>query len=321
MSTYHQLTLEERYHIYGLKRAGYSITTIADELKRHKSTISRELKRNIKSRGWRPLLAHTQAVERRSSKAKKRISHDCWELVIHYLKQRWSPEQVSGRIKISHNIKISHERIYQFIYKDKSSGGLLHQYLCRKKKYHKRAGIYETRGRFSTAPSIDDRPSIVDERVRLGDWELDTVFGVPSSANLVSMVDRTSRIARFIKVNTRKSDIVSAVIIEQLRALNRPVHSLTSDNGKEFSQYQTMAKELGTDFYFAHPYSSWERGTNENTNGLLRRFFPKGTDFDKVTQEEIDWVVDKLNNRPRKCLGFRTPNEVFWEIKTVALTT
>jgi IS30 family transposase len=175
------------------------------------------------------------------------------------LKQRWSPEQVSGRIKISHNIKISHERIYQFIYKDKSSGGLLHQYLCRKKKYHKRAGIYETRGRFSTAPSIDDRPSIVDERVRLGDWELDTVFGVPSSASLVSMVDRTSRIARFIKVNTRKSDIVSAVIIEQLsRRVNRPVHSLTSDNGKEFSQYQTMAKELGTDFYFAHPYSSWE---------------------------------------------------------------
>jgi IS30 family transposase len=120
------------------------------------------------------------------------------------------------------------------------------------------------------------------------------------------VVDRTSRIARFIKVNTRKSDIVSAVIIEQLRALNRPVHSLTSDNGKEFSQYQTMAKELGTDFYFAHPYSSWERGTNENTNGLLRRFFPKGTDFDKVTQEEIDWVVDKLNNRPRKC--FRIQN-------------
>jgi IS30 family transposase len=117
-----------------------------------------------------------------------------------------------------------------------------------RKNNHKRAGIYETRGRFSTAPSIDDRPSIVDERVRLGDWELDTVFGVPSSASLVSMVDRTSRIARFIKVNTRKSDIVSAVIIEQLRALNRPVHSLTSDNGKEFSQYQTMAKELGTDF-------------------------------------------------------------------------
>lgn len=321
MSKYHQLTLEERYHIYGLKRAGYNITTIAKELKRHKSTISRELKRNIKSRGWRPLLAHSQAVVRRSSKAKTRISHDSWKLVIHYLKQHWSPEQISGRIKLSHNLKISHESIYQFVYKDKSNGGELHQYLCRKKRYHKRAGVYETRGKFSTAPSIDDRPSIVEDRIRIGDWELDTVIGKPSSSSLVSIVERKSRIARFIKVNNRKADIVSSVIIEQLKLLNRPVHSLTSDNGKEFSKYKTMSKELDTGFYFAHPYSSWERGTNENTNGLLRRFFPKGTDFDKVAQEEIDAVVDKLNNRPRKCLGFKTPNEVFWEIETVAFTT
>ena len=321
MSKYYQLTLEERYHIYGLKRAGYSITNIAAELKRHKSTISRELKRNIKSRGWRPLLAHTLAVERRSTKVKTRVSEDTWKLVVKYLERHWSPEQISGRLNLKHHIKISHEHIYQFIYKNKSSGGLLYKFLCRKKKYHRRAGIYETRGKFGCAPSIDDRPEVIEKRIRLGDWELDTVVGKPSSSSVVSMVDRASRIARFIKVSTRKSDVVSQVIIEQLQALKRSVYSLTSDNGKEFSKYKTISKELKADFYFAHPYSSWERGTNENTNGLLRRFFPKGTDFDKVTQEEIDAVVEKLNNRPRKCLGFRTPNEVFWGIETVALTT
>lgn len=318
MNKYHQLTETERYHIYGLKRAGFSISAIAKEVNRHKSTISREFKRNVNKRGWRPKLAHQLACSRKTIKARKRIPLPAWDTVTQYLKKNWSPEQISGRLKRELNISISHEWIYQFIYQDKAKGGHLYRYLCRKKRYRKRNGVYETRGKLNKGLSIDKRPRIVDKRERIGDWEVDTVIGIKTGASLVSLVDRTSRLAQFIKVNTRKSDVVASVIIEQLKSLGKPVHSITADNGKEFSAFELISEKLDTAFYFAHPYSSWERGTNENTNGLIRRFFPKGKSFDKVSQSEIDTVVDKLNNRPRKCLGYKTPNEVFWN-KNVAL--
>jgi IS30 family transposase len=320
MNKYHQLTETERYHIYGLKRAGFSISAIAKEVNRHKSTISREFKRNVNKRGWRPMLAHQLACARKLNKARKRIPQSVWNSVSRCLKNNWSPEQISGRLKIESDTSISHEWIYQFIYKDKARGGNLYRYLCRKKRYRKRDGVYETRGKLNKGLSIDERPSIVEDRQRIGDWEVDTVIGMKTGSSLVSIVDRASRLSQFIKVNTRKSVVVANVIIEQLKSLGKPVHSITADNGKEFSAFELMSENLSTDFYFAHPYSSWERGTNENTNGLMRRFFPKGSNFDKVSQSEIDAVVDKLNNRPRKCLGYKTPNEVFWN-KNVALTS
>ena len=320
MNKYHQLTETERYHIYGLKRAGLSISSIARAVNRHKSTISREFKRNIQKRGWRPMLAHQLAQSRKYNKSPKRISQSTWNKVVNGLQNDWSPEQISGRLKQELGISVSHEWIYQYIYQDKASGGSLYRYLCRKKRYRKRQGIYETRGKLNHGTSIDLRPQIVDTRVRIGDWEVDTVIGTKTGSSLVSLVDRTSRLSQFIKVDTRKADTVASVIIKQLKSLDKPVHKITADNGKEFSAFQQVTEKLGAEFYFAHPYSSWQRGSNENTNGLLRRFFPKGTSFDKVSQYEIDAVVDQLNNRPRKCLNFSTPNEVFFNLN-VALTS
>ena len=320
MNKYHQLTETERYHIYGLKRAGLSITAIAKAVNRHKSTISREFKRNVLKKGWRPMLANQLAQSRKGSKSPKRICPSTWKKVIHCLQLSWSPEQISARLKHESNILISHEWIYQYIYQDKTNGGSLYRYLCRKKRYRKRQGIYETRGKLNKAIGIDQRPSLVELRSRIGDWEVDTVIGKASGACLVSIVDRASRLSKFIKVSTRKSDVVSKVIINQLKTLAKPIHTITADNGKEFAGFELITQKLKTDFFFADPYCSWQRGTNENTNGLLRRFFPKGTSFDTVSQQEIDEVVEKLNNRPRKCLNFRTPNEVFFDMN-VALTS
>jgi IS30 family transposase len=212
------------------------------------------------------------------------------------------------------DIRISHEWIYQYILRDKQAGGDLHTHLRCQKPRKKRYGAPDRRGQIKGRVSIDERPSIVNERSRVGDWEADTVIGKQGGAVLVTLVERKTRLSVIGKAPNRTAQEVTTVILKGLTPLAAQVQTLTYDNGKEFALHQEIAKELDARGYFAHPYHSWERGLNENTNGLIRQYFPKGKDLSEVTDTEVQAVMDKLNNRPRKCLGFKTPNQVFFGI-------
>ncbi len=319
---YKQLTQEQRYQISGLLKAGFNQTQIAMELNCHKSTISREIARNSGLRGYRPKQAQSLAEARKQSKTHQCISKDTWSLVRKLLRQEWSPEQISLWLQSERNIAISHEWIYQYILQDKKQGGSLYRRLRCQKQRRKRYGTYARRGQIPNQVSIDERPAIVDARCRLGDWELDTVIGKGHRQALVTLVERKSRLTLIAKVKQKTASAVSEAIIQLLKPLAERVHTLTADNGKEFAQHEKIANALGAKFYFAHPFASWERGLNENTNGLIRQYFPKQHDFTTITQKQIERVMDRLNNRPRKKLGIKTPNQVFFGFKPpVALAT
>jgi len=320
--SYTQLTREQRYQIQVLLKAEHNQIEIAGIIGVDKSTISRELKRNSGKRGYRPKQAHETCLKRREIKAKPRIAVSTWKIIKKMIRADWSPEQVSARLKMDFNLLVSTEWIYQYIYKNKFNGGSLHQHLRCKKKRKKRYGAYSRRGQIPHQISIDERPAIVETRSRFGDWELDTVIGKNHQQALVTIVERKARLSVSKKVTRKTSKCVTNAIIELLMPFKSWVHTLTADNGREFAGHIEVAKKLEADFYFAHPFASWERGLNENTNGLIRQYFPKKHDFTTITEAQLDKVMNKLNNRPRKCLGFRTPNEVFFEIKpTVALAT
>ena len=308
---YTQLTQEERYQISVLLKAEHDQTEIAMILGRHKSTISREIRRNTGLRGYRPVQAQRLTDKRRKSKLRSRISDDTWLAVEQLLDLDWSPEQISLWLKSFCAISISHEWIYQYVLQDKAAGGNLHLHLRCQKQRRKRYGSYNRRGQLVDRVSIDERPAIVDLRSRIGDWELDTIIGKNHQQAIVSLTERKSRFTLIKKVERKTAQCVSDAIIELLSPFVDHVHTLTSDNGKEFADHKNIADKLNADFYFAHPYASWERGLNENTNGLIRQYFPKGSDFTTITQKEINQTMDKLNNRPRKCLGMKTPNQVF----------
>jgi IS30 family transposase len=309
--SYTQLTHEERYQISVLLKAGLNQTEIAMLLKRHKSTISREISRNTGLRGYRPKQAQHLAEERRTSKVRPRISHTLWNDVRKLLREEWSPEQISLWLKSEKSISISHEWIYQYILQDKQQNGSLFHHLRCQKQRRKRYGSYNRRGQLIDRISIDERPEIVDSRSRIGDWELDTIIGKNHKQAIVSLTERKSRFTLIQKVKRKTAQSVSNAIINLLSPFSKQVHTLTSDNGKEFADHKNIADKLNAKFYFAHPYASWERGLNENTNGLIRQYFPKGRDFTSITQKEINQAMNKLNNRPRKCLGMKTPNQVF----------
>ena len=311
MRTYAQLTCEHRYQIYALLKAGHNQSEIAHFIRVHKSTISRELRRNLGQKGYRPKQAHQFALNRRK-KAWHRIETSTWVLIDTLIRQEWSPEQVSDWLKDNHGLQISHEWIYQYILMDKHAGGNLHRHLRCQKKRRKRYGSYDRRGILKNRVSIDERPAIVDTRQRLGDWEVDTIIGKGHRHAIVSLVERKSRLALLKKVESKTAQAVADAVVELMKSLPVRTHTITADNGKEFADHERIAKELNTDIYFAHPYSSWERGTNENMNGLIRQYFPKKRSFVTITQQEIDFVMERLNNRPRKCLGFKSPNQVFF---------
>ena len=319
MRTYKQLTSEQRYQISALKEIGYGPSKIAQELEVHKSTISRELSRNIGERGYRPKQANEKALERRTNAtARKRISAETWEVVEEKLRQDWSPEQVSGWLEKRQEIRISHEWIYQYILTDKQVGGDLYTHLRQHGKRRKRYGQYDRRGKLPQRVSIEERPQLVEQRQRLGDWEVDTLVGKGHRGALVSLVERKSRYTLLQPVTQRLANWVADATISLLQPFTDLVHTITGDNGKEFAEHVRIAETLKANFYFAHPYSAWERGTNENTNGLVRQYFPKKTDFSQVVQSETNAVVDRLNQRPRKCLDFKSPFEVFFD-QSVAL--
>ena len=320
--TYTQLTREQRYQISALMKAGLYQSQIAKIIGVHKSTISRETRRNRGLRGYRPKQAHLFAENRRARAVKARISPDTWSLVKRLLRVDWSPEQISGWLDSEFQIKVSHESIYRFILKDKRHGGNFYLHLRCKKQRRKRYGSTNYRGQILNRISIDKRPAVVDARSRVGDWELDTIIGKGHKQALVSLTERKSRLTLLAKVKQKSAELVSRSIRHLLEPVAAKVLTLTSDNGKEFARHQEISKALRAEFYFAHPYSSWERGLNENTNGLIRQYFPKKHDFTTITEKDISMVMSKLNNRPRKCLGFKTPNQVFFGFKPfVALAT
>jgi IS30 family transposase len=214
---------------------------------------------------------------------------------------------------------ISHERIYQFILADKENGGNLYKHLRHQhKKYRKRYGSPQRQGPIKNRVMIDARPEIVNEKKRLGDWEIDTIIGKQHKQAIVTLVERVSKKTLIGQVGNKKADFVKAQVIRLLNPVKPYVLSITADNGGEFSQHEQIAATLETHIYFAHPYHSWERGLNENTNGLIRQYIPKGKDFDELTDSDIIGIQEKLNNRPRKSLGYASPNEVFEELQKQA---
>ena len=285
-------------------KIGHSNTEIAQTIGVHKSTIGRELARNQGKRGYRPKQAHQLAIRRRG-KAKRRITTAEWKMIDQLIKLDWSPEQISDQLDKEQRLRISHEWIYQYIYKDKQAGGVLWKHLRCRKKRRKRYGSHEKRGQIPNRKSIEERPKVVERRERIGDWEADTIIGKGKQGAIVTLVDRKSRFLRIGLVGRRTKQAVKAMIISLLADL--PVHTITCDNGKEFADHEEIARVLDAEVYFAHSYASWERGTNENTNGLIRQYIPKHTDFCKLTKADIQFAEDRLNTRPRKCLSFTQP--------------
>jgi transposase, IS30 family len=311
---YTHLTQNERYQIHILRKAGHNQSEIARMLARSKSTISRELKRHCGQRGYRPKQAQELSLARmRARDNGRRIAAATWDFVDSKLAQQWSPEQICGYRKVNDMPSVSHESIYQRIYADKRAGGRLHVHLRCQKKRKKRYGSHERRGTIPNQVSIELRPAIVDGRTRFGDWEGDLVIGAGQQQALVTLNERQSRYTLIGKVARKTAQAVSDTIITLLTPFSSWVHTLTTDNGKEFSQHERVAESIETQFYFAHPYCSWERGANENMNGLIRQFFPKKMSFDQISDSNIEAVMDNLNSRPRKCLGFKTPNDVFMQ--------
>jgi transposase, IS30 family len=319
--SYKQLTQEQRYQIYACMKANWSQLEIAVEVGVHPSTISREVKRNQGGRGYRPKQAQQRTEERKLKHVAIRIEPQTWALVESQLRQDWSPEQVSGWLKGERHLSVSHERIYQYIYTDKARGGSLHQHLRCRKQRRKRYGSYERRGHIKGCRSIEERPKVVETKRRLGDWEADTIIGAHHKEAIVSVVERKSKLCFLKKVTRNTAEAVARALEELLQPVQEKCHTITSDNGREFADHRAIAASLQAGFYFAHPYASWERGLNENTNGLVRQYFPKKSDFSKIKDLDVQRAMDRLNNRPRKRLGYKTPNQVFFKQKPIALTT
>ena len=316
MKNYKQLTQGQRYQISALKKAQHSLSSIADNIGVNKSIVSRELKRNTGQRGYRPKQANEKAVQRHKEKPKMIKLNDEAKAFIKLQLESFdsAPEQISGRMDRALGYKVSHETIYRYLLTDKEEGGTLYLHLRHQNKpYKKRYGSKDRRGQIPNRTSIDERPAIVEEKSRIGDFEGDLVIGKNHKGALVTLVDRCSKFTLIASITNKRADNVDASIIELLSPFKTSLKTITLDNGKEFSHHQKIADVLDTSIYFAHPYHSWERGLNEHTNGLLRQYFPKGSSLENVTKEEIALAQYKLNHRPRKALGFKTPYEVFFD--------
>lgn len=311
--SYTHLTPEERYQIYALWSAGHSQALIARHLGRSPSTISREMGRNSGQRGYRPKQAHEQALERQQACPNARqITPEVWALVEGRLREDHSPEQIAQSFRAEGQAQVSHESIYRWVYAGKARGDNdLHTRLRCQKRRRKRYGSgRQWRGRIVNRRGIEERPLIVEARQRVGDWEADTVLGTQSALAMVTLNERVTRTALVARVEARTADEVAAAIIRLLRPLKALVHTLTFDNGKEFAHHEAIGKALSAECYFADPYSSWQRGANENMNGLLRQYFPKGRSLADVTDEDVDFAMRRLNTRPRKCLGWKAPHQM-----------
>lgn len=313
--SYTHLTEEERYQIYELRYEGHKLEAIGQVLGRSTSTLSRELRRNQGERGYRPKQAQAKAEERARHCANgRRVSDEAWAYAQEKLKIHWSPEQIAGRLAHEGEETISHETIYQRIYADKAEGGDLWRHLRCQKKRRKRYGSGQSRrGQIPNRVCIEQRPAVVEAKSRVGDWEGDTLIGAGQCQAIVSVVERKFQFTVLAKVERKTAAAVSEAIIYRLKPLKALVHTLTMDNGTEFAGHEQIAMSLEAETYFAHPYCSWERGLNEQVNGLVRQYFPKSCRFDTITDADVQYVAYQLNNRPRKSLGYRTPTEALLE--------
>lgn len=312
---YKQLTREKRYMLYALKQEGCSMRRIAEHLSVHVSTVYREICRNLSGKGYRPASAHRQAVGRRKvSRKPEKLTSSVRHLLSSYLKKHWSPEQISGRLKLEGILEISHETVYKYVRQNRDLGGKLYKFLRRQRKYRKCYGGIG-RHKIVNAVSIDERPPIVDEKSRIGDWEADTIVSAKNKGTvLLTLVERVSKYLFIGRVEGRDGYGTAKKIISLLCRQKDKVLTITSDNGSEFSCHSLVSSHLHAGFYFAHPYMSWERGLNENTNGLIRQYFPKKTSFENITRDRLVQVACNINDRPRKTLNYRTPREVFFGI-------
>ena len=314
--SYKQLVEGQRYQIQAYLSQRLSQRKIAELLDVNPSTINRELKRNGMGNNYCPEHAQRKVRTRRIRAAKYQISSQVVLYVRSLIEADWSPEQVSA-VLTGLGFPVSHEWIYQYIAKDKLLGGLLFKHLRQgKRKYRK--GKNHNRLPIADARSIELRPPEVESRVRLGDWEADTVLGKHGSGAIVTLAERKSRLYLIRRVNSKSAEDVTEAIINMLAPHREFVKTITFDNGGEFAQHKRIEKELQAQTYFAHPYSSWERGLNENFNGLLRQYVPKGSDLRLVTNDDLAIIERKLNLRPRKCLGFRQPQKVYEDLKAAA---
>ena len=321
MREYRQLTEEDRIEIYAMKQAGKQQNMIAGKLGVHPSTISRELTRNTGLRGYRPKQAQQKTLHRRlfARKAVK-MTPETIDYIDSKLAEQHSPEQIAERMKLDpqwHGPAVSYERIYQHIWQDKAQSGMLYKHLRigGTKQRRKRRNSRDMRGTIKNRVGIQERPKIVERKIRIGDWEGDTVVGKNHQGALVTLVDRKSKLTLIGKVDRYTAEAVEKTIINLMELLPRRNYTLTVDNGKEFASHESVAERLRIKVFFADPYSAWQRGLNENTNGLIRQYVPKGSEVRTLTDQQIQHIMDRLNNRPRKSLGFLTPNEVFYERK------
>lgn len=308
MKTYKQLTYEQRCQIYALKKIGRSQTAIAELLKVTQPTISRELKRNTGLKGYRYQQAQRLTEQRRKLAIKSmKMTSSMIQTIETKLVEKWSPEQISGWL-FDGGKSLSHETIYRYIWQDKAKQGKLYLHLRRKSKpYQRRNKSLAGRGYIKNRVSIDERPKIVDKKTRVGDWEIDLVIGKGHKGALVTIVDRLTSFTVSTRINDKSARTVTDATIALLLPFKDCVKTITADNGKEFAYHEEMTEILKAPVYFADPYSSWQRGLNENTNGLLRQYWPKSTNFKEVSLEEVDAVITQLNNRPRKKLNYKTP--------------
>lgn len=321
---YQHFSIEERESLQYMWWERKSIRSMAKALDRSPSSVSRELKRNfhLARKAYVPRAAHERALVSRKSRGRHdRLKNEAIRTyVIDHLKEGWSPEQISGRIKRAINQTISHEAIYQYIYAQFYRGGNgyfrpgltedLRPYLRRKRKVRLGKGFRATkRVRMLPGKLIDTRPTIVETRKRIGDWKTDTVESKDHKPGINTLVERKTGLVLITKLNSKTSSSTSNAVFKRLEKL--PAHTVTADNGPENQDWQTVESETGAQWYFANPYHSWERGTNENTNGLIREYFPKKTDFTMISEEEISMIEYKLNTRPRKRLNYLTPLEAF----------
>jgi IS30 family transposase len=315
---YRQITSEERYILATLRKQGCNQSEIARELGRHRSTICRELKRNsARFDGcYRPSKAIERAAGRRSrSRRNQRFTRADLQQVELLLQQRFSPEQVAGRLRFHCALCISHETIYRHVWRDRILGGSLYTFLRgARKRRRKRYGAYDSRGRLAGKRHISERPLTAELRSEIGHWEIDTVIGTGNRHCLLTLVDRKTGYVVIGKLRARTAEHTNRRTLRLMRRHPQRFKTFTADNGTEFHDYAQIEKATGTAFYFATPYHSWERGTSENTNGLIRQYIPKGTSMAKISQQRCNAIARALNDRPRKRLGFKTPQECFNEI-------
>lgn len=312
--SYHQITREERYTISALRKQGHSTRTIADNLGRHHSTIYREIERNRCNDGhYRPSKADTRTQTRRSvSRRNQHFSEEDFRLVDDHLRKQWSPEQISGYFKAHEILAISHETIYQHVWQDKAEGGDLYTHLRgASKRRRKRYGAYDSRGRLAGKRPLSERSQEANERTEFGHWEIDLMHGRGSKDCVVTLVERKTRYTLVGKLESKTKEQTNLRTIKLIKPISEAFKTITADNGTEFHGFSKIEKTCDLEFYFATPYHSWERGTNENTNGLIRQYLPKKESMESVTQATCNSIAKILNSRPRKILGYQTPEEVF----------